>query len=196
MQEQNSQAKLNSKQSFMLYLHDLTYILSFVILVFIFCFRLVIVSGASMYDTLVDGDYLLLVSNTFYHNPAPGDIIVAGKDSFRNGEAIVKRVIATEGQTVDIDFSTGEVFVDGVKLEEDYVYSPTVYEGIPFPLTVEAGHIFVMGDNRSVSMDSRNPEIGLIDKREVLGKVILLFFPGNDGGREVRQFSRIGLVRS
>ena len=162
-------------------------------LIYIFCFRVVVVVGDSMYDTLVDGDRLVLVSNFFYQEPKYGDIVVASKDSFRNGECIVKRVIATEGQEVDIDFKLGIVYVDGVALEEEYIYSPTMlYEGISFPLVVDQGCIFVMGDNRMDSKDSRSTEIGLIDKREVLGKAIFLLFPGTDGGTVKQDFGRIG----
>ena len=162
-------------------------------LVYILCFRVVVVVGESMYDTLFHGDRLVLLSNVFYNEPQRGDIIVASKDSFRNGECIVKRVIATEGQKVDIDFSRGIVYVDDVALEEDYIYSPTtLYEGISFPLIVDEGCVFVMGDNRMDSKDSRSPEIGLIDKREILGKAIFLLFPGTHYGDEKLDLSRIG----
>ena len=175
---------------------DYLFILILFMLVYILCFRVVVVVGGSMFDTLVDGDYLVLISNVFYTDPQYGDIIVANKDSFRNGECIVKRVIATEGQVVDIDFETGTVKVDGVILQEDYLSSETkLYEGVSFPLTVSEGCLFVMGDNRMDSKDSRSPEIGLIDKREVLGKAVFLLFPGDpDGpnGSAQREFDRIG----
>lgn len=179
----------------LMYLHDLVYLLAGLILVFLLLFRVVVVSGTSMNSTLLDGDYLLLLSNTFYHNPQYGDIIVASKKSFDNGTPIVKRVIATEGQTVDIDFFAGIVYVDGVALEEPYTLTPTtISEGIEFPLTVDDGCLFVMGDNRNGSKDSRHPEIGLIDKREVLGKVFFLFIPGTNNGEEKQDFGRIGVV--
>lgn len=172
---------------------DIFVILAIFIVVYILFFRVVVVVGDSMYDTLVDGDRLLLVSNVLYRNPQPGDVIVASKDSFRNGECIVKRIIATQGQTVDIDFDNGIVYVDGEALQEDYVYSLTCNaEGITFPLTVDEGFVFVMGDNRMDSMDSRSPTIGQIDQREILGKVVFLIFPGNKGGKLSRDFSRIG----
>lgn len=178
-----------------MYLHDMVYLLAVVILLFLLVFRIATVSGDSMYDTLVDGDYLLLLGNLFYTDPQQGDIIVASKTSYDNGAPIVKRIIATEGQTVDIDFSQGVVYVDGKALEEPYTYTPTeLQEGMTFPLTVDDGCYFVMGDNRNISKDSRNPEIGLIDRREILGKVILLFFPGTDGGALQRDFSRIGVL--
>jgi signal peptidase I len=174
---------------------DYFVILILFMLVYILCFRVVIVVGDSMFDTLVDGDYLVLISNVFYTEPKYGDIIVASKDSFRNGECIVKRVIATEGQEVDIDFENGIVYVDGEALQEDYIYSETkLYEGISFPLTVSEGCLFVLGDNRMDSKDSRSPEIGLIDKREVLGKAVFLLYPGDpdDNGSAKRDLGRIG----
>lgn len=179
----------------LMYLHDLVYLLAGLILVFLLLFRVVVVSGTSMNSTLLDGDYLLLLSNTFYHEPQYGDIIVASKESFDNGAPIVKRVIATEGQEVDIDFEKGIVYVDGVGLDEPYTLTPTtINEGVEFPLTVEEGCIFVMGDNRNGSKDSRHPEIGLVDKREVLGKVFFLFLPGTNEGEVPQNFGRIGVV--
>ena len=185
--------KSSPQKSIVLYLHDLAYLIAGIVLVFLLCFRIVIVSGDSMYDTLVDGDYMLLLSNVFYHQPEQGDIIVASKDDYDNGLPIIKRVIATEGQTVDIDFVTGTVYVDGVALEEDYIYSPTtVYEGVTFPVVVDEGCVFVLGDNRGRSKDSRSPEIGQIDTRQIVGKAIMLIFPGTDHGETAPQFDRIG----
>ena len=187
--------KLGWKKSTVLYIHDLIYLLAAIMIVFLLVFRVIVVSGSSMYSTLVDGDYLLLLSNVFYHEPEQGDIVVISKESFDNGKAIVKRVIATEGQIVDIDFENGIVYVDGLPLEEDYINSlTTVNEGMQFPLIVEEGCIFVMGDNRGVSMDSRDPAIGLIDTREVLGKAIFLMYPGDHKGQVVRTFDRIGVI--
>ena len=186
--------KNSFRKSILTYLHDLVYLLTVVLILFLLCFRVVVVSGPSMKDTLQNGDYLLLLGNIFFSEYEQGDIIVAAKDSFRNGEPIVKRVIATEGQTVDINFLTGVVYVDGIPLQEPYTRTPTnLYEGIDFPLVVEENHIFVMGDNRNDSKDSRSPEIGLIDLREVLGKAIFLIFPGYDE-YEQRQFDRIGVI--
>ena len=190
----------------LLYLHDIVYLLSAVILVLLLCFRVVVVSGTSMNTTLLDGDYLLLLGNVFYQNPEYGDVIVASKDSFENGSPIVKRVIATGGQWVDIDFEAGIVYVgdsmnDMKPLDEPYTYTPTnVQEGVAFPVQVPEGCLFVMGDNRNGSKDSRNPDIGMVDKREVLGKVIFLFLPGTNGTdiygnpKQPRDFSRIGVV--
>ncbi len=174
---------------------DILYVLAIFMLVYIFCFRTIVVIGDSMYDTLVDGDRLLLISNFLYRDPKQGDIIVASKDSFRGGECFIKRVIATEGQTVDIDFKTGTVYVDGLALEEDYLFSPTnLPEGVNFPIVVDAGCVFVMGDNRMDSMDSRDPSIGMVDCREILGRAVFLMFPGDDGGKVEKDFGRIGVI--
>ena len=178
------------------YLKDVVFLISGVLLVFSLLFRLVIVSGPSMNDTLVDGDWLLLLSNVFYNDPKRGDIIVASKDSFKNGTPIIKRVIATEGQTVDIDFQLGVVYVDGEALDEPYTLTPTnMFEGVSFPLTVSNGCVFVMGDNRNESKDSRSTEIGLIDDREIIGKAVFIMIPGDDGGELDRDFTRIGVLK-
>lgn len=183
---------------FISYLHDLSFLIAGVLLVFSLLFRVVVVSGPSMNSTLIDGDWLLLIGNVLYTQPQYGDIIVASKDTFDNGTPIIKRVIATEGQTVDIDFNAGIVYVDGVALDEPYTHTSTnLSEGIEFPIVVDEGCIFVMGDNRNVSKDSRSTEIGQIDSREVLGKAIFLFFPGDpDGakGPDQRALGRIGVV--
>lgn len=185
------------QKSVLLYLHDLIYLLAVVMLVFMLLFRIVIVSGSSMYSTLWNGDWLLVTGSILYQEPEAGDIIVASKDSFNDGEPIIKRVIATEGQTVDIDFEAGIVYVDGTALEEDYTYTTTnVQEGIVFPITIADGCIFAMGDNRNGSKDSRHPEIGMIDTREVLGRAVFLLFPGlgEDENEAERDFDRIGAL--
>ncbi len=185
----------SKKKVVLSYLHDFVFWLVGILLIFVLVFRVVVVSGPSMKDTLQDGDYVLLISNIFYRQPSYGDVIVASKDDFKNGEPIIKRVIATEGQVVDIDFETGVVYVDGQQLDEPYVRTPTNrYEGINFPLTVDEGCIFVMGDNRNDSKDSRSTEIGLIDVREILGRAIFVAFPAADETTNTRQFDRIGVI--
>ena len=195
----NGEAQVDKKQerkeTILLYLHDFVIWLVAILLIFLLLFRVVVVSGPSMNDTLVHGDYLLLLNNVFYTDPKQGDIIVAAKSSFKDGEPIIKRVIATEGQWVDIDFDAGIVYVNGTALEEPYTKTPTnIFEGVGFPLMVDEGCIFVMGDNRNESKDSRSLEIGLIDKREVLGKAIILFLPGKDVATEQMNFKRIGAL--
>ena len=192
----NQKAENSWKQSVIFYLHDLVYMLMTILLVFLLFFRVIVVSGDSMYSTLRDGDYLLLLGNLFYQEPERGDIVVISKQSFDNGKPIVKRVIAVEGQTVDIDFENAVVYVDGIALEEPYINSPTSFnEGTVFPLTVAENCIFVLGDNRGVSRDSRDPVIGQVDEREVLGKAIFLMLPGTSHGNQARDMGRIGVVQ-
>ena len=188
--------KVESKQdSILLYLHDFVTWLVAILLVFLLLLRVVVVSGPSMNATLVHGDYLLLLNNVFYQNPKQGDIIVAAQSSYHGGEPIIKRVIATEGQWVNIDFETGVVYVNGTALDEPYTNTPTnLYEGVDFPLMVDDGCIFVLGDNRNASKDSRSPEIGQIDKREILGKAVFLFLPGKDPVTNEMNFKRIGAL--
>ena len=177
------------------YLHDLVFGLVCILILFMFVFRILVVSGPSMQQTLVNGDCLILVSNIFYNNPQYGDIVVASKDSFKDGEPIIKRVIATEGQKVDIDFESGIVYVDDVALDEPYTSTPTnLYEGVNFPVVVEKGCVFLLGDNRNDSKDSRCAEIGQVDRREILGKVLFLALPGVEKDTGKRDFSRIGVL--
>ena len=165
-----------------------------VVLLFTFVVRLIGVDGHSMVPTLQDGDRLLVLNSLWDDGYQYGDIVVLRKDTFME-EPIVKRVIATEGQTVDIDFAAGNVYVDGELLEEDYINEPTyVEEGTEFPLTVPEGSIFVMGDNRNHSSDSRSSDLGTVDTRYVIGKAVFLLFPGADEGTTERDFSRIGPI--
>ena len=124
-----------------------------------------------------------------------GDIVIAYKESF-DAEPIVKRVIATEGQTVDIDFTLGRVFVDGELLQEDYVNDLTYLdEGTQFPLTLGEGELVLMGDNRNRSSDSRDERLGAVDERLIIGKAVLLVFPGRDSLTDKRDFSRLGSLK-
>ena len=167
---------------------------SVLVLLFTFVIRLIGVDGHSMVPTLQDGDRLLVLNAMLDNDYEYGDIVVLRKDTFLE-EPIVKRVIATEGQTVDIDFVSGAVYVDGELLEEDYINEPTyVEEGTEFPLTVPEGSIFVMGDNRNHSSDSRSSDLGTVDTRYVIGKAVFLLFPGADEATGQRDFGRIGPI--
>ena len=145
--------KYTWQQNVALYLHDIVYMLAIVMLLLMLFFRVIVVDGPSMENTLLNGDYMFLVSNLFYKDPQPGDVVVVSKQAYSNGKPIVKRVIATEGQEVDIDFQEGIVYVDGVALEEPYTKTlTTLKEGNTFPQTVEQGKVFIMGDNRNLSL--------------------------------------------
>lgn len=146
-----------------------------IMLLFTFVFRFVGVVGKSMEPTLYENDWLLVtaIKSDFKY----GDIVISTQPNAFN-EPIVKRVIATGGQTVNIDFGTGEVYVDGVLLEEDYIAgSTTDSEGFSGSITVPEGKLFVMGDNREHSTDSRSDVIGLLDERYIVGKAMVRIFP-------------------
>ena len=150
-------------------------------LVFLFVIRTVGVIGSSMEQTLIEGDRLL-ISSMFYQ-PKQGDIVVVRKLTYKN-DAIVKRVIALEGQTVDIDFDAGVVYVDGVALEEPYTNTPTnLREDFVGPVTVPENCVFVMGDNRNRSTDSRTASIGCVDTRYIVGHALFRIFPLSKFGK-------------
>lgn len=187
--------KLSFWRGALSYLSDICHMLAIALIAFAFCIRCVVVSGDSMFDSLVDGDYLVLLEAGICGELERGDVVVASMERFRDGTPIVKRVIATENQIVDIDFSTGTVYVDGEALDEPYTHSPTTRNlGMSFPLVVEPGCLFLMGDHRSISDDSRDPLIGQVDMREILGKAVFLLIPGDGTERNpVRQdWGRIG----
>ena len=167
-----------------------------VVLLFTFVIRLIGVDGSSMVPTLQHQDRLLVLNSLWYDDYRYGDIVVLRKDAFMDSP-IVKRVIAVGGQTVDIDFDTGSVYVDGVLLKEEYINELTLTEeGIEFPITVPEGSIFVLGDNRNHSSDSRHIRLGTVDNRYVIGKALFLLFPGEGEGayQQKRDFGRIGLI--
>lgn len=165
-----------------------------VVLLFTFVVRLIGVDGHSMLPTLQHGDRLIVLSSLLYHDYQYKDIVILRKESF-DDKPIVKRVIATEGQTVDIDFRAGIVYVDGLALDEPYINELTyAEEGTAFPLTVPKGSVFVMGDNRNHSSDSRHSRLGTVDTRYIIGRAAFLLFPGPDSETEERVFSRVGFL--
>lgn len=158
--------------------------LAVVMFLFTFCFQNVEVWGPSMEVTLHGRDITgisresgdkLLISNLFY-TPEYGDIVVIRSEG--DEKSIIKRVIATAGQQVDIDSAAGVVKVDGKVLTEDYVSAPTYATGnVVFPVTVPKGCVFVLGDNRPVSMDSRFTNVGMVDTDNIMGRVVLRIYP-------------------
>lgn len=146
-----------------------------VFLVFVLVFRAVGVDGSSMEPTLHDKDWVAVAGTVTKFER--GDIVIINQPWERN-VPIVKRVIAVGGDTININFEQREVYVNGIKLDEPYILEPTwLSYDVDFPLTVDEGKIFVMGDNRNDSIDSRSSRIGLIDERYVLGKAIARIYP-------------------
>lgn len=178
-----SESIKEDNKKFYLSVYDLVSIVmsAFIIiaLVFTFAFRLVGVDGQSMTNTLQHGDWLLTVNKAEYEQ---GDIVVITQDTYFH-HPLIKRVIAKGGQTVDIDYATATVYVDGKALDEPYVRENFLNEKMDyrdFPYTVPEGHLFCMGDNRNGSTDSRSEMVGPIDEREILGKAVIRLMPFGD----------------
>lgn len=172
------------------WLQLLVIVLVIIVGTFTFIVGIIGVDGNSMYPTLHHQD-MMLVQRLAYE-PEAGDVIVLRKDGTFEDRALVKRIVATGGQTVYIDYTANTITVDGVVLDEPYInyaYDPT-YGDDPMALhygldsqyvnrqfTVPEGSVFVCGDNRNHSSDSRSPELGMVDERYIIGKVLVVFFP-------------------
>ena len=174
-------SKPSVKEEIFDWVQNVTFILSAIVLIFIFFLRIVGVDGESMLPTLHHKDWL--ITSDFLYEPEAGDIVVLAKKSFMDGKMIVKRVIATEGQEIDIDFDRGIVYIDGVEIDEPYINDKTYRQiDMGFPAKVPEDCVFVMGDNRNHSSDSRDSSLGMVHKSNILGKVILRILPVGDFG--------------
>lgn len=161
-------------------------VLAVVILVVVnsFLLRTTGVKGQSMEDTLHDRDYLV-VSKLFYKQPKQGDVVIFYSPQYWD-EVLVKRVIGTPGDVVDIDYTTGTVSVNGTALDEPYIKETIrMQDDVPMPYTVPEDSVFVMGDNRNHSTDSRSTTVGPVHYDSIIGKVLLRIFP----------FNKIGLIK-
>ena len=195
--EENTELNANQKKNFfsdVIEVVESTLITVFVIImIFTYILHPVNVVGTSMTNTLQDGDRIFM--NTIYGELSYGDIVVINNDMayllnsdneiVENNidgsslkECIIKRIIATGGQTIDIEAYSGDVIVDGETLDEPYIIEKLKNGGLfDYPITIPEGYYFVMGDNRNGSSDSRNPDIGLIKKDQIYGKAILRYAP-------------------
>jgi signal peptidase I len=151
------------------------------VVAFSFAFRITLVNGTSMVPTLQDQDRLIVWASGY--KPAHGDVIIL--DGYVDwGKPLVKRIIGMPGDTVNIDFTTGAVSVNGEVLDEPYIADVTHLQGdVAFPLTVPQGRVFVMGDNRNGSTDSRFSSVGCMDERDILGKAIFRLMPFDKIGK-------------
>lgn len=156
---------------------------SVITLIILFAGRFIVVDGNSMNNTLYHGERLII--SNFLYTPEKGDIVVTDtKNAF--GQPLIKRVIATEGDTLKIDYNTGDVYVTGQLLQEDYIKEKIMATGGGvYEITIPQSKLFLMGDNRNASSDSRVREIGPVDEKDILGRVILRVSP----------ISRLGKVK-
>lgn len=166
-----------------------------VVLLFVFVVRLIGVSGGSMQNTLYTGDRLLVL-NSLFCNFEQGDIVVVNAYNADLDETIIKRIIAVGGQTIDIDFASGIVFVDGEPLDEPYVKELTyTTDGTQFPLTLAEDEYFVMGDNRNRSTDSRSFQLGPVKEDYIQGEAFFLLIPGKSADTDKMDWSRFGFIK-
>lgn len=165
-----------------------------ILLVFAYLIRPVTVDGRSMLPTLHNADRLVMYR--LFYQPKPGDIVVVSDyggnvldasgnvvpSGYSLNENLIKRVIAVEGQKLEIDASTGSVYVDDVRQDEPYINAPTTTDdrAFTYPITIPEGYIFVMGDNRNHSTDSRSASVGLVRKEDVLGKAFFRYYAADD----------------
>lgn len=165
-----------------------------VVLLFTFGFRLIGVSGPSMQDTLYTGDRLLVLNAMFCDFKA-GDVVVINDYNAELNDTLVKRIIAVGGQTVDIDSSSGTVYVDGAALDESYTKGVTAAnDGTVFPLKLKEDEVFVMGDHRDHSTDSRSSRLGPVKEGYLQGKALLILTPGKNPETGESEWSRVGLI--
>ncbi len=186
----DDEAEQESVKTFIFdWLEVLVHAIIVVVVCFSFIFRIATIDGPSMKDTLYHGERIIITD--LFYTPKAGDIVVVSRNVENSiytmndqNTPIIKRIIATEGQKVDI--KNGLVFVDDVQLDEPYARTSTQPKGeIVFPVVVPEGCVFVLGDNRAESMDSRDPRIGeygMIDTRYILGHAVFRLFPLNRMG--------------
>lgn len=182
-EEEPEEEKTSFKLDLYFWTQTLVVALTALILLSTLVGRPICVVGSSMVPTLHEGDLLLLQSVAY--TPRQGDIVVLRKPTFMS-EPIIKRVIAVGGQHVTIDYDTGTVSVDGTPLNEPYINEPMLQPGSAEmsvnDIDVPEGSIYVLGDNRNASSDSRHARLSTVDERYVLGQAKIVLFPPSDFG--------------
>ncbi len=179
-----------------------------ILLIFAYFMRPVTVDGMSMFPTLNNGDQLIMYR--LFYQPKPGDIVVVSNEEGHvlnsDGEAVssgralnenlIKRVIAVEGQTIRVDASAGAVYVDDVKLDEPYIAELTLTDdgAFSYPITIPEGYMFVMGDNRNHSTDSRSAMVGIVDTEDALGKAYFRYRPAEPEADDTWEKGTIGFI--
>ena len=153
------------------WLESFSFGILFIMLLFVFVVKIYTVVGDSMYPTLVNGEKVVVLQ--LGYTPSDGDMVVVDSHS-KYGKTLVKRVIATENQTVDIS-KTGDLTVDGKLIDSSEL---NVRGTLDYPITVPEGSLFLMGDNRGVSLDSRSSDVGFINEDNIMGKIIYVFGSG------------------
>lgn len=189
--ENKSAPDLHSRDALLL-LHDGVYVLAVIAVLFLFCFRVVRVRGDSMAPTLCEGDWVILCNALWNPEPETGDIVVVRAPDFSD-EPLIKRIAALGGDTVDVEPDTGRIWINETLVEDGTPLWPAPKaQLLDFPVEIAPGYVFLLGDNRAVSYDSRYLAVGQVDQRNILGKVIFLAFPGRDSATGRRNYQRIG----
>ena len=185
MAEAEEKKEVKSDQSFDVksetydWIEAIVFSVAVIVLVFTFIFRIVGVEGSSMLNTLQDGNRVII--SDINYTPKQFDIVVLSTKAVT--KPIIKRVVAVGGQTVNIDYSTNTVYVDGKAIKEKFIKDTMVKMGdVALPARVPEGCVFVMGDNRNDSLDSRYQVIGMIDDRNILGKAVFRLYPFTEFG--------------
>lgn len=189
-QKENTEDKYSALSDILEIAESVVLSIFVVLLIFTFVARPVTVDGRSMNPTLEDGDKLIM--NSLFYTPDVGDIVIVdNQDSYTLNDAgelvkggglkkrIIKRVIATQGQEINIDFENGKVYVDGELRDEPFTAEPTFTDlgAFNYPVKVPEGYVFVMGDNRNNSTDSRSNSVGFVKKEDIMGEAVFRFYP-------------------
>ncbi|MDO4748259.1 MAG: signal peptidase I [Eubacteriales bacterium] len=173
------------------WVHSILIAVVAVVVILTFCFRLIDVDGTSMESTLINTDKVIITD--LFYTPENGDIVVISHAEDYD-KPLVKRVIATEGQSLRIDFDTNQVYVNGELLDEPYIQGTTVRGDAEIPEVIPEGKVFVLGDNRTFSKDSRYSDIGLIDVNNIIGKAQFVIVPHSyENGSTVPEFDISGI---